>query len=462
VNNDRGILPPHDDDAERAVLGSIMHDPDAIDRVNDILAGGRAFYTPRHRTIYDAMMQAYGQGKPPDLTVVVSTLTDRRELRQAGGRTYIAEIHEGFFIPSRVEHYADIVADKYSRREVYRHNSIAIENALDCDKPLDETVNDLETGLMAATRNTDKTALVGASDALTEAINQVEAYQAGDVSDFVVATGFHQLDRLLEIKNTDLVVLAARPSVGKSALALNIAQRVAANGKPVLYFTLEMSADQLAGRMLCAEAMVPRQEIRRGRLSVEAMNSLHDAETKLAQLPLTIYDRGGVSLSELRSVARREIARVGAGFIVIDYLQLMAIDGHDGSTNDKVAAVSRGCKALTKELHVPILLLSQLSRQVEMRQFKVPQLSDLRDSGAIEQDADSVLFIYRPDIYIDTGTMKVKDEFRDSWRNKANLIVAKQRGGPIGNVMMAFEKKYAQFSEIDWVHKDQPEMEMEL
>lgn len=431
-----GKVPPHNIEAEEAVLGSILINSNSMNRVVEILSDG-AFYSPAHQIIYEAAFTLYNQSKPINVITIGEYLNSHNRLDKIGGREYLNDLTIDTVLSSNIEYYANIIKENSVKRELISAGSGIIESTY--------ASPDSQTALESAEKLIFNIAERKASqemelltNLLMETIEQIEFRFNNKGTYTGVPSGFYELDNLTAgFQKSDLIILAARPSMGKTAFALNIAQNVAIRTKkPVAIFSLEMSKIQLAQRILCSEAEVDAQRVRTGELQPNEWQKLGNIMNVLHEAPLNIDDTAGISVSEIRAKCRRlKMRQPDLGLIIIDYLQLI----EDRGTSDRhqqISNISRGLKSLARELDVAIIALSQLSRKVEDRQDKRPMLSDLRESGAIEQDADIVMFIYREEYY---------DKENPECKNKAQVIVAKQRNGPTGSFELLFHGATTRF-----------------
>ncbi|MGB9803211.1 replicative DNA helicase [Desulfofundulus sp.] len=431
--------PPQNIDAEQSVLGALFLDREAIPRVARLLKP-EDFYLEAHRKIYEAILALEEAGEPVDLLTVTNYLQEKKLLELIGGVTYVASLVNVVPTAANVEYYARIVEEKAILRQLIevaeRIAGLGYEGSDDVERLMDEAERMILE--LAARRST------GLFLSVKEILQQIFEYieeryrNKGTVSG--IASGFTDLDRLLcGFQPGDLIIIAGRPAMGKTSLGLTIAHQVALQHQvPVAVFSLEMSRAQLVQRMLCAEAMVDQQKVRTGYLSEEDWARLTRAAARLARAPLYIDDTAILSPRQLRAKARRLQAEKGLGLILVDYLQLMQGSRRAENRQQEIAEISRSLKGVAKDLNVPVLALAQLSRSVEQRQDKRPIMSDLRESGSLEQDADVVMFIYR-DEYYRPDTEK---------RGIAEIIVAKQRNGPTGLVELAFLKEFTRFMNL--------------
>ncbi|WP_027717114.1 replicative DNA helicase [Desulfovirgula thermocuniculi] len=439
-------VPPQNIDAEQAVLGALFIDREALSRVARVLKPDD-FYLDAHRRIYEAILALDEAGQPVDLLTVTNYLREKKLLERVGGATYVASLANLVPTAANVEHYARIVEEKAILRALIevaeRIAGLGYEEAYQVDRLMDEA----ERMILELTARKSAGVLASIREILEEILRYIEERYRNRGRISGVATGFTDLDKLLcGLQPGDLIIIAGRPAMGKTSLGLTIAHQVALQYRiPVAIFSLEMSRLQLVQRMLCAEAMVDQQKVRSGYLTEEDWSRLTKAATRLAKAPLFIDDTPVLSPRELRAKARRLQQEAGLGLIVIDYLQLMQANRRAENRQQEIAEISRSLKGIAKDLNVPVLALAQLSRQVEQRAEKKPSLADLRESGALEQDADVVMFIYR-DEYYRPDTEK---------RGIAEIIVAKQRNGPTGLVELAFIKEFTRFMNLA---KEEPDL----
>lgn len=437
-------IPPHDLDAEQAVLGALMLRPTAIHDIIDLLVP-EMFYAKKHTLVLRTIIDLNDKNEPIDVLSVATRLKEKKLLNEIGGNAYLNELMSNVPSTVNIRHYGDIVYKKFILRALIDSGesiaSIAYEQN---DMDVADVIDMAEKSIFAVTSNINtKNAFTSIKQSLVETWEQIEHLHENKDEIRGVPTGFVDLDNLLAgLQKSDLIILAARPSVGKTTFALDIARNAALNGTPVGIFSLEMSANQLVQRMLSAESRVDAWSIRTGHgLSTQHFTALQEAASRLQKAPIYIDDQAGNSIVKMRSVARRLKAEHGLGLIVVDYLQLMTTSKNYDSMVNQVTEISRSLKGLARELDVPVLALSQLSRAVEARGGK-PRLSDLRDSGSIEQDADLVIFIHREDRY------KEQSE-RD---NIAEILVEKHRNGAVGKVDLLFDGKTTSFISMDKNH----------
>ncbi|MEI8357002.1 MAG: replicative DNA helicase [Deltaproteobacteria bacterium] len=433
-------VPPQSIEAEEAVLGGILLDNQALERAGDILAE-EDFYRESHRRIWRSLVELDQRREPADVITVTECLKRRGDLDAVGGAAAIAELVERTATAANVMLYARIVKEKAILRGLVDVASDVVGRAMsgntgDVEQFLDEAEN-------AVYRISERRVRAGFSKVEQIIVGSIERIQQlYERRELVtgVPTGFYELNKLTAgLQGGDLIIIAGRPSMGKSALATNIGQKAAEAGYPVALFSLEMSKESLVLRMLCGEARVDGQKVRTGHLGDREMPRLAMAAARLAELPFYIDDTPALSVMEVRSRSRRLMRDVGQrGLIIVDYLQLMRANRDVDSREQEISMISRSLKGLAKELDVPVVALSQLNRQVESRADKRPMLSDLRESGAIEQDADLIAFVYRDEFYNKASTEE----------GVAEIIIAKQRNGPLGTAKLLFRKEYTLFENL--------------
>jgi len=436
-------VPPHSIEAEKALLGSIMIRGEAMHDVIDLVSG-QSFYSNIHRMVWETLFDLHAKGSPIDVLSVSARLKEKEELDQIGGMTFLTELINCVPTSTNVNHYAEMIEKKHVMRELLRAaeniNVLGYEEEAD----LHDILEKAEKALYDVTNKTGSHRFIALKDTLHEAWERLEHLHNTKDQLRGVHTGFADLDNKLSgFQKSDLIILAARPSMGKTSLALDIARKAAVNYKiPVAIFSLEMSSQQLVDRMLSAESQVDSWKIRTGHnLSVsEDFKAIGDAISRLSDAPIFIDDQPGNNILKMRAVARRLKNEKGLGLIVVDYLQLMLptnIHKNNDNLVQQVTEISRSLKNLARELEVPVLALSQLSRAVEQRGGK-PRLSDLRDSGSIEQDADVVMFIHRE-----------ADQDAGGRKEEAEIMIEKHRNGPTGTVKLFFDSKKTTFLSVD-------------
>lgn len=436
-------IPPQSLEAEKALLGSIMIRPEVMHDITDIVAE-RSYYSDRHKMIWSIMLELHTKGIAIDLLSVSSRMKERDLLEQAGGMSYLTEIVHSVPSSTNAKHYAEIVQKKHIMRDLINASEYVGNLGFDEAGELDELLDKAEKKIFEVTNFTGTHKFVALKDTLGEAWDRIDKLHRSSGEMRGVPTGFQALDnKIAGLQKSDLIILAARPSMGKTSLALDIARKAAVeHGVPVGIFSLEMSSQQLVDRMLSAESQVEAWKIRTGHnLSIETdFKAIRDAMDRLSNAPIFIDDQPANNILKMRAVARRLKSEKGLGLIIVDYLQLMVPTQSRNSDNvvQQVTEISRSLKQLARELEVPVIALSQLSRAVEQRGGE-PRLSDLRDSGSIEQDADMVWFIHREDKYN-------KESARP---NIAKIMIEKHRNGPTGVVELYFDEKKTSFMSID-------------
>ena len=431
-------LLPFSLEAEQAVLGAVLADAQCLMRVLDLIRNREFFYKKSHQLIYEGFLRLSEKSDNIDLVTVSEHLKNKNELEEVGGRSYLAELTSAAPVSANAEYYAKIVKEKYTLRSMILAGNRIVELGHHTDEDTEILVDKAEQIIFELAQNKARESLVHIENVLTTSWEQLEERAANKNSLTGLNTGFYDLNSFTSgLQKSDLIILAARPSMGKTALALNIAENVALlNRSPVAIFSLEMGKEQLVQRLLCSRAEIDSSRVRTGQLRDDDWAKLGSAMGELGEAPIFIDDSAGVTVMELRGKCRRLKAQHGdLGLVIIDYLQL--IEGRSNNDNrvNQMGEISRGLKLLARELNVPIIALSQLSRAVESRQDKRPMLSDLRDSGAIEQDADIVFMIYR-DEYYNPETEKA---------GIADLIIAKQRSGPVGSLELVFQSNITKF-----------------
>jgi replicative DNA helicase len=437
---------PHNVEAEQAILGAMFLSAEAVEGALVILQP-EDFYRPAHSRIYSAMSDLNSRSVPVDHLSVADRLESTGELESAGGRTYLLDITGVVPIASNWQRYADIVKRMSMLRQLIVAGTAIATMGYDAPDDLDQVVGDAEKLIFDVTNKRVSSNFAVINDLLKVSFKNLEELAERKEHITGVHTGFKDLDKLLAgLHPGDLCILAARPSVGKTALALNMGVNAARHGASVAIFSLEMGADQLVQRVLCSEARINLQDVRTGYVKDSDWYTIHTAMGKLAQLDFWVDDTPSISILEVRAKARRQLRDKPKGFIIVDYLQLMQPQGRRSENRQtEIAEISRGLKILAKELKVPILALSQLSRAVEQRAGKRPQLSDLRESGAIEQDADVVMFIDR------NTDPHAEDQDGRPQKGVAELIVAKHRNGPTGQIQLVFNDRFTKF--IDYTNQ---------
>lgn len=447
-------LPPQNQEAETAVLGCLMLDKDAIIRVADVLTP-EDFYETRHRLIYETMLELFEKNMSVDILTVSNALDEKKILENIGGASYLTQLVNSVPSAAHVAHYASIVNKKGTLRRLITSAAEITNLAYAEEGDVEAILDNAEQKLFNISQQHLQQNFVPISSVLHETFERIDELHREKGKLRGLATGFLDLDRLLGgLQKSDLIILAARPSMGKTSLALDIIRHVSADLKiPTGIFSLEMSKDQLVDRLLSSQSDVNLWKIRTGNLNDEDFEKIGEAMGKLSEAPIFIDDAAGCNIMEIRTKARRLQAENDVGLIVVDYLQLMAGRGHNQDNRvQEVSEISRSLKILARELNVPVLALSQLSRNVENRPDKVPQLADLRESGSIEQDSDVVMFIYREDMY------RGKDSSRP---NIAEIHIKKHRNGPTGSLDLYFDADRTSFRNLDKSFSTAPDVVMQ-
>ena len=443
MSEDFRIL-PHDLVAEQSVLGAVFISPETMTSLADELTPDD-FYKPANKIVFKTMLSLLEKGEPIDATTMVSTLTNQGDISNIGGMTYVVELVNSTPTSKNVEHYAKLVKEKAMLRKVIADLSESLSSAYQGDVSISDIIAKTEKSMLDISNQNAGTGFRNVADILDTHMQIVETRSQTDGFVTGLSTGFVGLDKITTgIHEGNLIILAARPAMGKTALALNIAKHVATmERKPTVIFSLEMGAEELIERMVASEGMVPGYHLKTGNLSTDEWKRLVHAQSNLYDVPIFVDDTAGIRISEIRSKARKLSQEMGGlGVIIIDYLQL--ITGSKGENRQQVVSeISRELKILAKDLRVPVIALSQLSRSVEQRQDKRPILSDLRESGSIEQDADIVAFLYRDAYY-----QKEQADSQEA-NNVTELILEKNRHGSLGTVKLYFHKEYTKFSSVE-------------
>ncbi|MGH8002746.1 MAG: replicative DNA helicase [Brasilonema sp.] len=431
-------LPPQNIEAEEAILGGILLDPEAISRVSDRLIP-EAFYLNPHKDIYQAIVRLHSQGKPTDLLAVINWLNDHDMLARVGGRNKLVTLVDRTVSAVNIDALADLVMDKYLRRQLIKAGNEIVHLGYQTEIELPKILDQAEQKIFSITQKRPKAGLVHISNTLIHTFQDIETRHQG-IALPGIPCGFYDLDAMTSgFQRSDLIIVAGRPSMGKTAFCLNLAHNIAASYKlPVGVFSLEMSKEQLAQRLLASEAEIETGYLRSGRISQTQWEPLSRAIGMLSDMPIYIDDTPNITVTEMRSQARHLQAQLGTelGLIVIDYLQLM--EGAGDNRVQELSRITRSLKSLARELSIPVIALSQLSRGVESRTNKRPMLSDLRESGSIEQDADLVIMLYRDDYYNSDSVD----------RGIAEVIIAKHRNGPTGTIKLLFDPQYTKFKNL--------------
>ncbi|MDO4920998.1 MAG: replicative DNA helicase [Phascolarctobacterium sp.] len=438
-------VPPQNIEAEQSVLGAMLIDKEAIAKATEILSADD-FYREAHRVIFNAMLELYNKNEAVDMVTVTDILRRDNKLEDIGGIAYITSLANVVLTAANVKFHADIVAEKSVLRQLVRISTEIAAMGYEANDEVGTLLDTAESRILEIANKKKRSDFTPIGDVLMNAVQSIEKLLQNRGGLTGLPSGFNDLDKLTSgLHPSDFIILAARPSMGKTALALNIVQNVALRAhkkiggdpKSVAFFSLEMSKEQLVNRMLCAEANIDSQRLRVGEMADKDWDALWEACDVMSKAKIYIDDTPGITVMDMRSRARRLKAEHGLDLVVVDYLQLMQGSGKRNSSGDRqqeVSEISRSLKALARELDVPVIALSQLSRSVEARQVKRPMLSDLRESGSLEQDADIVAFLYREDYY------------NPETENKhTELIIAKHRNGPVDTVNLFFHKQFTKF-----------------
>lgn len=444
----RGKIQPQALELEQAVLGAVMLDRDAMPDIIDLLRP-ESFYLESHQVIYEAMQHLFNQAKTIDLLTIHEELLKMGKLEEAGGASYLAELTERVASAANIEYHGRIIAQKHIKRELINVSTKTITNAFDDTIDVFELLDEAERNLFDITQQNLNRSYESLSSLAGKAQRKMEELAARNESVTGVPSGFKDLDKLTAgWQPSDLIIIAARPGMGKTSFTLALAKNAAMNfNKPVAFFSLEMSDVQLTHRLIAMESEVSLSKLRTGKLEEEEWRRFNGAVEKLSEIPIFIDDTAAINVFELRAKCRRLKIKHDIQMVMIDYLQLMTggVDNKSGTREQEISSISRALKSMAKELEIPVIALSQLSRAVETRSAdKRPMLSDLRESGAIEQDADLVSFIYRPDYY---GIEQ--DEMGQSLDGIAEIIVAKHRNGATDDVRLKFVKEYTRFEDLE-------------
>ena len=446
----RDRTPPYSEAAEQAVLSAMLLDSDAMLRATEYVDESM-FYRESHRRVFRAMIAMSERGEVIDPLTLTEELSRKNELEAAGGREYIAYLVDVVPTAANVEYHAKIVREKALRRRLIEVSTSIVSEAFDSALPAAELLDAAEHSIFEVNQSRGTEGFTRVKELMYEAMERIEQLHLAGESVTGVPSGFRDLDEITAgFQPSELIIIAARPSMGKTAFVLNIAQNAALDAKtPVAFFSLEMSKQSLLQRMLTSEARVDAQRLRKGKLRDDEFVQLGRAAGLLSQAPVWIDDTPAISLLEMRSKARRLKAENDIGMIVVDYLQLMVGPPSSENRQQEISTISRSLKALARELRVPVVALSQLSRAPEQRagDNKRPQLSDLRESGAIEQDADVVMFLYRQEYYdvLEGKDPNIPDKDGKTSAGMAEVIIGKQRNGPTGNVNLFFNRQYTRF-----------------
>ena len=444
-----GRLQPQAIELEQAVLGALMIDNESLSDAIDSLRT-EYFYDPKHQKIFEAITNLFNNTQPVDILTVAEELKRLEAFDDIGGLAYISELTNNVSSASNTEFHARIIAEKFIKRSLINISRKISTDAFDDAVDIFDLLNNAETELFTVTEGTLRKSYDKMSSLIKGALENIEVLRNKEDGLSGIPTGFTNLDRVTSgWQNSDLVICAARPGMGKTALALTMARNIAVDHKtPIGFFSLEMSSEQLVNRLIASEAELGASKLRKGDLADHEMVQLHEKIKQLSEAPIFIDDTPALTIFELRAKARRLVKNHGVKIIMIDYLQLMNAGGKSGNREQEISTISRSLKGIAKELKIPVIALSQVNRGVESRTgigSKRPMLSDLRESGAIEQDADIVTFIYRPEYY------KIYEwDNGDDSRGQGELIIAKHRNGSLKNVRLKFIAEFAKFSDLDY------------
>ena len=444
-----GKLQPQALELEKAVLGALMIDNESLSDAIDSLQA-EYFYAPKHQKIFEAIVNLFNNTQPVDILTVSEELKRMEMFKEIGGLAYISELTNNVSSSSNTEFHARIIAEKFIKRSLINISRKISNDAFDDSVDIFDLLNDAEANLFTVTEGTLRKSYDKMSSLIKGALENIEILRSKEDGLSGVPSGFTNVDRVTSgWQKSDLVIVAARPGMGKTAFALTMARNVAVDHNTAIgFFSLEMSSEQLVNRLIASEAELGASKLRKGDLADHEMVQLHEKIKHLSEAPIFIDDTPGLSIFELRAKARRLVKNHGVEIIMIDYLQLMTAGGTVGNREQEISTISRSLKGIAKELKIPVIALSQVNRGVESRTgvgSKRPMLSDLRESGAIEQDADIVTFIYRPEYY------KIYEwDNGDDSRGQGELIIAKHRNGSLNNVRLKFTGEFAKFSDLDY------------
>jgi replicative DNA helicase len=434
-------VPPQNLEAEQSVLGGILLDNMALNAVLEVL-DQTDFYSDAHRKIFAAIIELSNRNEPCDLITLSNILRDQKRMEQVGGTAYLSSLVDNVASAANITYYAKIIKEKSILRRLIGTATEILTQSYDASMDVDHLLDSAEHAIFEISENKIRPSFFPIRDIIKDSFKTIERLFAKKELITGVATGFDKIDDLTSgLQKSDLIIIAGRPSMGKTAFALNIAQYAALEmGVPVAIFSLEMAREQLATRMLAAEARVDSQRLRKGFLGETDWPKLTTAAGRLSEAPIYIDDTPAITVIEMKAKSRRLKAETGLGLIILDYLQLMRGSTYKDSREQEISEISRSLKALAKELSLPVIALSQLNRKVEDRTNRRPQMADLRESGAIEQDADLIAFIYRDEVYNRSEDNPEK--------GIAEIIIGKQRNGPTGIVKLAFQEKYTRFENL--------------
>jgi len=449
--------PPEAVEIEREVIGAMLIEPTSVPKAMEVLRPNY-FYNPKHQAIFEAMISLFNSNEPIDVVTVYEELRKTSKAEAAGGAAYLSELSQQISSAANVDYHSRIVMEKWILRELIRTSMQIANSAYLGQDDVFDILDDAEKKVFEITEQGLKESYKTMSKAVKEAIEHIEAIHSQNISQFAVPSGFTDLDELLGgFQPSDLIIIAARPSMGKTAFALSAARNVAVQyDMPVAVFSLEMSTIQLVTRLISAEARINAHSIRTGKFKASEGSRISKTAHKLSNAKIFIDDTATQTVLQIRAKCRRLKAEHGIKLVIIDYMQLMVSSGRVESREREISNISRSLKALAKELDIPVIALSQLNRAVEQSNTKRPMLSHLRESGSIEQDADVVIFLYRPEAY---GIMQ--DQEGNATEGIAEIIVGKARNGPIGSAKLTFIKEYARFENMDLIYSDSQPQQIE-
>jgi len=447
--------PPSATEVEMAVLGAMLIDEDAVPKAIEILKP-ESFFDKRNRIVFESMASLYEANEPIDTVSIYEELKKSGKTDEAGGAAYISKLSQDISSAANIDYHARVVMEKWILRQLISSSMEIASSAYEGNEDVFDLLDAAESKIFQISEKGIKESFKSMEKAVKEALELIEAIHSKNISTFSVPSGFFELDDLLGgFQKSDLIIVASRPSMGKTAFAMSAARNAAIDHNvPVGVFSLEMATIQLATRLISAEARINAHNVRTGKFKAEEGAKISRTVHKLSKAPIYIDDTPAISILELRAKARRLKNEKKIGLIIIDYLQLLSSTVHMESREREISTISRSLKSLAKELNIPVVALSQLNRQLEARSDKKPMLSDLRESGSIEQDADVVLFLYRPEVYGITQ-YAYGDMNGESTEGIAEIIVGKQRNGPIGEVKLRFIKDYAKFENLDRFRQQQ-------
>jgi replicative DNA helicase len=446
-------IPPQAIEVEQAVLGAMLLQKEAIGRALEIIDKD-CFYRDDHQRIFDALVGLYDRNQPVDIVTVSDELTKRGQLDEVGGRMYLIELAEKIATTANIEYHCNIVLEKSTLRKLINTSTQIVTQCYDATREVDDLLDRAEQGIFSISERRIREGFISLGDLLPHTFEAIEEYQKKGGIITGIPTGFFELDTLTGgLQKSDLVVVASRPSMGKTAFCLSVAEHVAIEANiPVGIFSLEMAKTQVAQRMLCSRARFSTHKMRTGKISDHEYSNLAMAVGPLAEAKIFIDDTPNLGILQMRAKSRRLKAQQDVGLVIVDYLQLMQGPRGIESRQQEISMISRSLKGLAKELDVPVIAVSQLSRKVEDRGGdKKPMLADLRESGAIEQDADVVMFVYRPEFY---GIEKFRDG--NPTQGVAEIIVSKHRNGPTGELRLTFLRDFARFENMEFIRREVP------